>query len=148
MIRKVVLRRFKRFSDQTFDHLDGQVVLAGPNNAGKTTLLQAIATWHLAFMRWKELKDFQRHGGAYSKAPIARQAFSSVPLRSFDFLWNKRRSDGPIEIEVTFDDGLAVSVEIIPDSTEQVYVRPKRNVEPERLKSLSLDSSEKLKAFR
>jgi len=140
MIRTVILRRFKRFSDQTFDHLDGQVVLAGPNNAGKTTLLQAIATWHLAFMRWKELNDFHRHGGAYPKAPIARQAFSSVPLRSFDSLWHRRQYQGTIEIAITFTSGLTVTMEIISDSTEQVYVRPKPDVDPASLRTLDVDA--------
>jgi ABC-type molybdenum transport system ATPase subunit/photorepair protein PhrA len=139
MIRKVVLRRFKRFADQTFDHLDGQVVLAGPNNAGKTTILQAIATWNLALTRWKELNDFQRHGGAYPKAPIARQAFSSVPLRAFDSLWHNRLYNGQIEIAITFTDGPTVTMELINDSTEQVYVRPKQDVDPAHLRALIVD---------
>ena len=42
MITKVVIRRFKRFDEVTFD-IPGHIVLAGPNNTGKTTLLQAIA---------------------------------------------------------------------------------------------------------
>ena len=47
MIRKVILRNFKRFEEVTFD-IPGHVVLAGPNNTGKTTVLQAIASWSLA----------------------------------------------------------------------------------------------------
>lgn len=131
-ITKVVIRNFKRFGDVTFD-LDGHVVVAGPNNSGKTTLLQAIATWHLALTRWRELGDYQRHGGSYTKAPIARQAFSSVPLRAFDLLWHKRSAKSPIEIEVTCDT-VTVPVEIISDSSEQVYVRPLKNVPPDWLK--------------
>lgn len=42
-ISKVVLRNFKRFEEETF-RLDGNVILTGPNNSGKTTLLQAIAS--------------------------------------------------------------------------------------------------------
>ena len=43
MIRVVRIRGFKRFDDVEF-RLPGHVVLAGPNNTGKTTVLQAIAS--------------------------------------------------------------------------------------------------------
>jgi predicted ATPase len=129
MIQRVTIRRFKRFGEVTFD-LPGHIVLAGPNNTGKTTMLQAMAAWSLALNRWKQLNDFQRHGGAYTKAPIARQAFSAVPLRAFDLLWNERRYSGSIEIEIQSDQGWTVPVELIADSTEQVYVRPKSSVDP------------------
>ncbi len=104
MIRSVTLRRFKRFESVTFD-VPGHIVLAGPNNCGKTTLLQAVAAWSLALGRWKQLNDFQRHGGAYTKAPIARQAFYAVPLRAFDLLWNDRDYHGTVEIEIADDRG-------------------------------------------
>lgn len=135
MIRKVVIRRFKRFDEVEFV-LPGHVVLAGPNNTGKTTMLQAVAAWGLAFGRWKELNDFQRHGGAYTKAPIARQAFSAVPLRSFDLLWKERTYSGAIEIELQTDDW-TIPMELIADSTEQIYVRPKA-VEPSIVRAASL----------
>ena len=131
-INKATIRNFKRFKEETF-LLDDNAVIAGPNNSGKTTLLQAIATWHLALTRWRELNDYQRHGGGYTKAPIARQAFYSVPLRAFDLLWHQRGATDKIEIEVTCD-GVCVAVEIIDDSSEQVYVRPSSNIEPERLR--------------
>jgi predicted ATP-dependent endonuclease of OLD family len=51
MIRKVTLRRFKRFEEVVFD-IPGHIVLAGPNNTGKTTLLQAVAGWALALNCW------------------------------------------------------------------------------------------------
>ncbi len=131
-INKVTIRNFKCFKEETFD-LDGNVVVAGPNNSGKTTLLQAIATWSLALNRWRELNDYQRRGGAYARAPIARQAFYAVPLRAFDLLWNERSSRDSIEIELTCG-GTAVPVEIRSDSSEQVYVRPLSSVDPEWLR--------------
>ncbi len=138
MIRKVTIRRFKRFSEVEFV-LPGHVVLAGPNNCGKTTLLQAIAAWSLALNRWKQLNDFQRHGGAYSKAPLARQAFFAVPVRAFDFLWNERRYDGPIEIELASDSGWTIAMELLSDSSEQIYVRPTKAVaDPQILRDVSL----------
>lgn len=121
-IRRVRIEGFKRFDDVEF-LLPGHIVVAGPNNSGKTTLLQAIAAWNLALTRWKELNDFQRHRGAYARAPLARQAFAAVPLRSFDLLWKDRAYRGEIQITVTTDEW-ALSVKLEADSTEQIYVRP------------------------
>jgi predicted ATPase len=137
MIRRVAIRRFKRLEEIAFE-LPGHVVLAGPNNTGKSTVLQAIAAWDLALERWKRLHDFQRRGGAYPKAPIARQAFSAVPLRAFDLLWRERSYRGNIEIEVESSEGWTITMELIPDSTEQIYVRPKSDIEPGELRSARL----------
>lgn len=136
MIRKIGIRRFKRFDEVEFV-LPDNIVLAGPNNTGKTTVLQAVAAWSLAFNRWKELNDFQRHGGGYTKAPIARQAFSAVPLRAFDLLWSNRRYNGSIEMAVQTSEW-TITMELIADSTEQIYVRPKRDVEPAKLRDARL----------
>src|SRR6185369_17704232 len=124
MISRIVIRRFKKFAEVTFD-LPGHIVIAGPNNSGKTTALQAVAAWSLALDRWKRLNDFQRHGGSYTRAPITRQAFAAVPLRAFDLLWNERDYKGALEVEITSVKGWKVTMEFISDSTEQIYVRPK-----------------------
>jgi len=129
VIHRVGLRRFKRFGDVEFV-LPGHVVLAGPNNTGKTTVLQAIAAWSLALNRWRELNDFQRHRGYYARAPIARQAFSAVPLRAFDLLWRERDYTGSLEIEIQ-SAGWTVAMELIADSTEQIYVRPLPTAAPD-----------------
>jgi len=132
MIRRVTLRRFKRFEDTTFE-IPGTVVLAGPNNTGKTTLLQAVAAWSLALNRWKELNNYHRRGGGYERAPIARQAFAAVPLRRFDLLWSGRRYDRkgpPVELELETDEW-TVTMELVADTTEQIYVRPVERHEPD-----------------
>ncbi len=134
MIRRVLIEGFKRFDRIEF-RLPGHIVLAGPNNTGKTTVLQAIATWSLALQRWKELNDFQRHGGGYTRAPIARQAFSAVPLRSFDLLWRDRVYAGDMRVTLASDDW-SLAMEFKPDSTEQIYVRPEP-VDPQRVRSIS-----------
>ncbi len=137
-ITNLVVRRFKQFEETSFD-LRGHVVLAGPNNCGKTTVLQAVAAWSLALSRWKELNDYQRHGGSYTKAPLSRLAFSAVPLRSFELLWCERNYGGSIEIELCLEPGGSVTMEIIADTTEQVYVRPRKDVPPDRLRQVSID---------
>jgi len=140
MIEQVTLRGFKRFEDTTFN-LPGHVVVAGPNDSGKTTLLQAIAAFGLALRRWKELNDFQSHGGSYTKAPITRQAFYAVPLRSFDLLWwNRFYKKGHIaEIIIRQSGSDPVTMRFIADSTEQIYIRPGKNAGPEFIRNYSLE---------
>jgi len=137
MINQVIIRNFKRFDEVTFD-LPGHIVVAGPNNTGKTTLLQAIAAWGLALNRWKQVADPHKHRGGYTKAPLARQAFSAVPLRGFDLLWKDREALESIEIVVRSDRGWTVGVEILPDTTEQIFVRPMSDSDPSVLKDEEL----------
>jgi len=139
MIQRVVIRRFKRFAEVTFD-LPAHIVLAGPNNTGKTTVLQAIAAWGLAFERWKRLNNFQRRGGYYELAPIARQTFSAVPLRDFGLLWKDRIDRENVEVEIQSAEGWRISMEFQANSTEQIYVRPMRDAPPETVRRAGLDT--------
>jgi predicted ATPase len=139
MINRVTLRRFKRFDEVTFE-IPGHVVIAGPNNTGKTTLLQALAAWSFALHQWRGLNDPHKHGGAYTKCPVTRQIFAAVPLRRFELLWRDRGylKQHPIEIEVRHSAGWTLCIEIIPDSTEQVYVRPRKDTSDEALSACDL----------
>ena len=137
MIREVVIKRFKSFEEARFD-LRGHVILAGPNNCGKTTVLQALAAWALALKTWRLLNDFNVRR-AYTKAPLARLAFSAVAVRSYDLLWQNRHYAGTFTIEVVLDDGTRVEMEFHRDSTEQIYVRPSHDADPNKLAQLDID---------
>jgi hypothetical protein len=143
VIRRLVLRRFKRFDEVEF-RFPGHVVLAGPNNTGKTTVLQAIAAWDQALTRWRQVNGVgrpQRASGRYYKwAPIARQAFAAVPLRELDLLWCEKTTGTPIEIEVQDDAGWTVAMELRYDSTEQMSVRPTAATSPDALSGARLDA--------
>lgn len=136
MIRRVRIQGFKRFDDVEFV-LPGHIIVAGPNNSGKTTLLQAIAAWNMALCRWRELNDVEKHGRNYARAPIARQAFSAVPLRSFDLLWRDRSYQGNVEITLVTDEW-SLTMTLEADSTEQIYVRPSMDARVEDLRSADL----------
>ena len=73
-----------------------------------------------------------------TRAPIARQAFSAVPLRSFDLLWKDRAYGGIIQIEALLKDGTRLTMEFQSNTTEQIFVRPKYDVPPEYLRKLEV----------
>ena len=147
MIRRLTLKNFKRFREQSFELADS-VVLAGPNNAGKSTLLQAIATWKLGLDRWVA----QREGGRAVKrsgVAITRGDFTAAPLREMNLLWEDRKVTGPagmsdtrrlIEISVEGEvDGASwtCGIEFQYANREVVYARPHgaKNLDREAIRS-------------
>lgn len=148
MIKRVSIKNFKRFREQTFE-LDGSVVLAGPNNTGKSTLLQAIATWKFGINCWAEhrqktkSKAEKRSGVAIQRADI-----TSVPLREMNLLWKDRKvaglsgKSGPWQL-ITIDvegqsngEKWRCGLEIKYANPESVYVRPLgvKDFDPEKIK--------------
>jgi len=89
MITKVTLDGFKRFESESFD-LNNDVVLAGPNNSGKTTLLQAVAVWNLALQRWLSEHAESSRARQRTGIPISRGDFTAIPLREMNLLWFDR----------------------------------------------------------
>lgn len=152
MINEVRVKYFKRFEDETFELRD-HIVLAGPNNAGKTTLIQAINTWHFALRRW--MKEKYRAGAeaatgnsreetvrSRSGLPITRKELTAVPLRSLELLWTgtstalrKRDLEGEQKagqnkvLTITLAGGTGASVWELPmefayANSEMLYVKP------------------------
>jgi len=91
MIKRVRLVRFKRFIDETFDLTGNPVLLAGPNNSGKTTLLHALASWNLATTRWLAERG---DSGGKRRIGVALDEFTSLPLREMNLLWLNRHTGG------------------------------------------------------
>ncbi|MGB3780351.1 MAG: AAA family ATPase [Tunicatimonas sp.] len=86
MIHKVSITNFKRFEQQDFE-LKGNVVLAGPNNSGKSTLLQAIAVWNLALREWHQERSGSK-ATVRTGVQLPRSKFTAIPLREMKLLWN------------------------------------------------------------
>ncbi len=123
MIRLVTLKGFKRFGEVRFT-IPGHVVLAGPNNTGKTTLLQAIAVWELGFRKWRELADFNPRRNGYSWQDLERLAFSAVAVRSFSLLWRNRQRNNPFEVGLQVDGLPLVTLEFRFKADGLMQVRP------------------------
>lgn len=141
-IQRVTVRNFKRFRDQAFE-LQDLVVLAGSNNAGKSTLLQAIAVWNLGRRKW--LENRSRSKASQPKGVgITRRDFTAIPLREMNLLWtdastslrrdeaeaigHKQGHPRPMTIELAGLDrsGQAweLAFEFVYQNAEMVSVRP------------------------
>jgi predicted ATPase len=142
VITKVRLEYFKRFRGEAFE-LDDHVVLAGPNNSGKSTLLQALAVWGLVLQRWRAARGTEdSRATVRTGIPLSRKDFTAIPLRDMSLLWADRstayrkedqteaRKPGypkvlAVAVEGT-DDGGAVwqaTASIRYNSREQAYIR-------------------------
>jgi hypothetical protein len=92
MIERVTLRNFKMFQEETFDLSDSSILLAGPNNTGKSTLLQAVAVWNLALRKWIAERGPATGSRARQRTGVAltRKEFTAIPLREMNLLWTNR----------------------------------------------------------
>lgn len=136
LITNIRVVRFKGFDDQNFDLGRDCVLLAGPNNSGKTTVLQAIATWNLARMRW--LQD-RGNKGLKKRLELLLQELTSIPLREMNLLWLNRHTSqksrgekafrpAPVYIQVFYSRGKniteSLTIEFYYANKQLMYVRP------------------------
>lgn len=133
MIRKVSIKHFKQFADQTFD-LSDSVVLAGPNNSGKTTLLQAIAMWKFGLEKWLAQRQSKSLGKKRTAAHITRPEFTVLPMREVNLMWTDRSSGAGNrnKVEICVEGEVPgtgrrwqCDLEFIYANIETVLVRPK-----------------------
>jgi ABC-type arginine transport system ATPase subunit len=86
MLTSLAIRNFKLFEEVKIE-LGERVVFIGPNNAGKTSALQALALWDLGAKRWLEKRG---SGPVPEKRPgvtINRRDLIAVPVPSAKLLW-------------------------------------------------------------
>ena len=104
MIRKVVVNNFKMFKQVEFE-IPPHLVVVGPNNSGKTTLLQAIGAWAEIAYQWVENNpDLAREqDGNYPSTNLNLLRFYSVPLADFHHLWKDKNVQGPTSVGLHTD---------------------------------------------
>ena len=128
MLRKVEVKNFKVFGEQVFE-FPKHLVVVGPNNCGKTSLLQAVATWSEIANHWFETNpDFARlDDGNYAAAELNLLRFDAVPLRDFPHLWRNKLVTDPICIWLETETW-HVGFEIVHAGTQLSSVRPAKEV--------------------
>ena len=144
MIKKIRIRGFKKFAEQEFE-IPRHLVVVGPNNSGKTSLLQAVGAWMEAAFQWGQgNSDFARDGeGDYLASNITVDSFGSVLLADFDHLWSDKKTDDPIVVWLETS-RWKIGFEFLHKEKELVAVRPVRDVKKAHLEELLKDGLDDL----
>ena len=144
MLTRLAIRNFKLF-DKVELELGDRVVLIGPNNAGKTTALQALALWDIGLKRWLEKRGAGAVPGKRPGVTINRRDLIALPVPAAHLLWRDKhvrsgsRQDGKtrtenvrIEIEVEGIDWRC-GLEFDYANEESFYCRPLRDADEQRM---------------
>ena len=144
MIDKVVIENWKRFDTIEFDLQRRHVVLVGPNNCGKTSVLQAIAAWGFALHRWRlhnqalERQDYKGKR-VWPFHPITLEQFTPVSVRDFTALWRHRDNAEPISVAVTAGPHrVGMKFKADANSPFQMLVRPTNDTTEDAIRNLTL----------
>ena len=132
MIQELKVQNFKKFEDASFK-FDKHVVIVGPNNCGKTTLLQAIAVWSDVCRRWLADQSgiaTKTREGEYVYVEISQM--ESLPYRDFRQMWRNEDTQHPIVLSLQTE-RWTVGFEVQYEDSETLRVRPTSNVEEDHL---------------
>lgn len=124
----VEIENFKRYGRKQRIDLDHPAVLIGPNNCGKTSVLQAIALWSIGLRTWRAESENSKAEKKTGR-PLNRLNILAVPVPKTRHFWNNLRvSDRPLVITVGVDvDGKPRPVSMTfrhHASDELVYCQP------------------------
>jgi predicted ATPase len=108
-VTKLRVSNFKRFADATFD-LQPFNVIVGPNNSGKSTLLQAMSLLQFCIR-----STLRKRNSSYELASVSlgQEEFAVIPVAEALDLWKDRRAQRggkhiKIEIEADLSNGAGV----------------------------------------
>jgi len=101
----VEIENFKTFSQKIHIELNHPAVIIGPNNSGKTSVIQALSLWDRGVKSWyekkgekKSTKERERYG-----AGINRLNILEVPVAETRFFWNQtkvRQKNSNVEMRI------------------------------------------------
>jgi hypothetical protein len=108
----VEIENFKTFAKRVHIDLGHPAVLIGPNNAGKTSVIQALSLWSRGVKSWYEKKGAPRKKETRERfsTGINRLNILDVPVSESRFFWNGTRvRKGNTPIEMTINVGIEIA---------------------------------------
>lgn len=94
-LKKVSIKRFKQFVDEQIELREGLTIVAGGNNAGKSSLLQALAVWEfckIATVAEKGSVALTAEGRPLQGLGIGDDQFSPINVPTLNHLWTNLKS--------------------------------------------------------
>lgn len=88
MIRKVEIHNFKQFESVAFE-LSESVVFIGPNNAGKTSIFQALSLWEVGVTKYIEAKRMGRLNRSKG-VTLNRTSLTNTPIDNMRLMWRNQ----------------------------------------------------------
>ena len=128
-IHYLKIHHFKVFGQPITIKLDHPSVLIGPNNSGKTTVIQALALWHLGMTKWYQDKLSGNNG---SSVGLNRLEIPPLPISHTRYFWQNltiRDKNKPITMSIAVGIAFQGKVEECTlnfkySSPEVVYCKP------------------------
>ena len=103
LINYVKISNFKSFGENISIEFSEPSVIIGPNNSGKTSVLQALAMWNMGIKTW-----FREKGQGKSKSKmgtsINRLNITQVPIQEAKYFWQNasvRTATLNVELKIT-----------------------------------------------
>ena len=136
MIRRVIIENFKKFARLVCDDIPDHCVIVGPNNSGKTTLLQAISVWSEIGHLWRNSHpDLTRDdSGNYRFMELDLADFRTISLPDFSEIWKDKDVSKPASVYIETD-SWNVGFEIAYGQPGTVSIRPKSDVKEDDLEN-------------
>ena len=110
MITNIRIRNFKGLKDAEFALGESPIVLVGPNNCGKTSILQALTMWHVGASGWIAQYSSKKKATSMRGVSIPSAHFLALPPTNPNRIWHEgkysiqeagRISQIPIQITVS-----------------------------------------------
>ncbi|MGO9009400.1 MAG: ATP-dependent nuclease [Bryobacteraceae bacterium] len=114
LLHYIEIENFKTFGSKQRIELDHPAVIIGPNNCGKTSVIQAIALWCQAVKTWHAARQSsaakERPG-----TPLNRLSILNVPVQRTRFFWHETKvRTGNTDIPLIITVGVSLRGKVEP----------------------------------
>lgn len=112
MITKVSFHRFKQFGEQSFELHPGISLLAGGNNAGKSTILHGLAIWEFCrtAIEMERGADSFLAGARRQGLGLGDDEFSPITVPSLKHLWTNLKTQKDQNAVIPETDGYTLRI--------------------------------------